>query len=239
MRDSKIVLRRALIFGALAFGAMFNNSMIVAQVITAKQPYQVSMDVVLKLLSLPDVQKELELESEQLGTIKALTNEYPQEVQRELSKMQPLPVVRDEKLDKDQSDEDLADEALKELSEARNQTKLEIGKAYAEKLDEVLLPFQRKRIGQIGIQFLHAKPVFVSTFKSKAVAVQAELTEREADKLSQATEDAEKEYLRELRELKKKYHKQVRDSLAPEVKAAVQEILGDPYITVPEIKKKK
>ena len=99
MRDSKIVLRRALIFGALAFGAMFNNSMIVAQVITAKQPYQVSMDVVLKLLSLPDVQKELELESEQLGTIKALTNEYPQEVQRELSKMQPLPVVRDEKLD--------------------------------------------------------------------------------------------------------------------------------------------
>ena len=38
MRDSKIVLRRALIFGALAFGAMFNNSMIVAQVITAKQP---------------------------------------------------------------------------------------------------------------------------------------------------------------------------------------------------------
>ena len=149
MRDSKIVLRRALIFGALAFGAMFNNSMIVAQVITAKQPYQVSMDVVLKLLSLPDVQKELELESEQLRTIKALTNEYPQEVQRELSKMQPLPVVRDEKLDKDQSDEDLADEALKELSEARNQTKLEIGKAYAEKLDEVLLPFQRKRIGQI------------------------------------------------------------------------------------------
>ena len=194
-----------------------------------EQPYSVAMKLVLKLLAQADVQKELELDDDQIRKINTLANKYPHEVQAALMKIQALPITRKEQ----------SREALQELQEAHKEKTLEIDVDYAKKLEEILLPFQRERIGQVGIQLLHARPVFVSVFKSRAVAEQAELTEKEARALSRVTSQAEIEYLRELRELKLKYHQQVRDSFSPEVHAAVQEILGAPYITVPEIKKGK
>ena len=190
-----------------------------------EQTYPVPVNQVFQLLAQSHIQKELELDKEQLPKIKTLANKYSEELQTELMKIQPLPITRDEQMR----------ETLKELEQARAEKSREIDIAYAEKLDDVLVPFQVERVGQIGIQLSHGRPVFVSVFKSKAVAAQANLTDDQAHELAQVTSQAETDYLRELRELKAKYHQQVRDTMSLEVRAAVEELLGAPYITVPEI----
>lgn len=226
MRSNRGILFKCLALVLLSSIAFSTSTLLAQQEQEFGQPYPVAMKLVLKLLAQPDIQKELELDDDQIRKVNSLANKYPHEVQTALMKIQALPVARKED----------AQDALKELQEAHNEKTLEIDVGYAKKLDEVLLPFQRERTGQIGIQLLNARPVFVSVFKARAVAEQAELTEEEARALSRVTSQAETEYLRELRELKLKYHQQVRDSLDPESRAAVNEILGAPYITVPEIK---
>ncbi len=194
-----------------------------------EQPYSVPMKIVLRMLTQSEIQKELELDTAQIRKVKTYANQYPHEVQAEWMKIQPLPITREEE----------SDEQMKEVEEARKERVLEIDNDYATKLEEVLLPFQRKRIGQMGVQLLYAKPVLVSVFKSKEVAKLADLNESQSRELSRVATQAELDYLKELKELKLKYHQQVRDSFSPEVRAAVQEILGDPYITVPEPEKAK
>ncbi len=225
MKSAHYIFSRFLALTIAAGLALATTNLPAQQKSKHEQTYPVPVKLVFQLLAQPYIQKELELDEEQLPKIKTLANKYSEELKTELMKIQPLPITREEQMR----------ENLKELEQARKERTLEIDEVYAEKLDDVLVPFQVERVGQIGIQISHGRPVFVSVFKSKVVTERANLTENQARELAKVTSQAETDYLRDLRELKARYHQQVRDTMSLEVRAAVEELLGAPYITVPEI----
>ena len=228
-QNNRVVPIVVLAFFQAVFFQMIASQLNAQESKEAEQPFPVAMTVALKLIADPVIQKELELEQKQKAKVNKLANQYRIELQTELMEVQALPAIREED----------AKATLDELKEAQADKTREIDQQYTDKLKEVLLDFQYERLGQLGIQKLYAKPVFISVFRAKAVARQAKLTDSETDRLAKATRKAEEEYLAELRKLKLKYHQQVCESLSPDVKTIIEEILGEPYVAVPELKQGK
>ena len=185
--------------------------------------YPLAFQDVITIFNRPDVQKELEIGPDQLKEFKKTIQPFRFKLQEELSALQPIKILGDSE----------AKEQQRELMVARQEKKTEVEEKFALKLDEILLAHQSERLKQIVIQAAHADPVFVSAYTSKFVAERTKLDEKQQKKLQAIGEDMEKQYLADLRKLKMKYHKKVRKSMGNEAAKAIQDLLGDPFVTDP------
>jgi len=126
-------------------------------------------DPILRLLGLPEVQKELELMDDQTTKLKAVDEEYRQRAQKEFAGLRDLP-------------EDQRRAKFTELADKRKAWNEEALK----KVQEILLPHQFDRLHEISVQVRGT-----SALADPKVQEQLGLSEQQKAKLQQVRENIE------------------------------------------------
>lgn len=160
------------------------------------------------LLRRDDVRKELELTDEQLEDLQALNQERGGFDRRAL---------REEM-------EGLSDEERRErFTEIRNEREAEV----KEKLGEILLPFQVKRLEQISNQA--ASRGGSRSLLDGRIADKLKITDEQKDKIREKAEKLQKEYEAKLEEMRKAMQEEILEELSSSQRKEYEEMMGEAF----------
>jgi hypothetical protein len=169
------------------------------------------------LLHNADVQKEIELDSNQLEEFKKANDEF-QKLMQERGKQ-----LRGGKLEPGK---------LKELAESMKQIKQE----QTARMKEILIPQQLERLQQISTQQFMESAGAANALASKHLADQLGLTKEQIERLKKRSEEINKELREKMDALKLEAREQLLNELTSEQRDKINQLLGKKYTyKMPEI----
>jgi len=162
------------------------------------------------LLMMEQVQKELELVDDQLEKIRTIQREAGEQMRGMFEGMR-----------------DLSDEERRERFTAMQEKMQEANKATAAKVDEVLMPHQRDRLKQIGLQMQMRRGGGAAN--ADAVARALGLTDAQRDELREKEQKVAADLRAKIEAAQKEARGQLLEVLTAEQRAKLEEMLGEPF----------
>lgn len=148
------------------------------------------------------IQKELEIVDDQLKDLEAIGEEMRESFQ-----------------------------GLRDLSqEERDEKFREINKQFEERLNEVLLPHQQKRLKQISAQFSSRGPNGVAgTLTEGNLAEELKITDEQKEKLRSVGEEARAEMEEKTKKIRAEMEEKILAVLTEEQRKQYKELVGEPF----------
>lgn len=163
------------------------------------------------LLRMDQVQKELELVGEQKDKLIKIAENTASKMRELYSGLRDLSAE-----DRAARFAELREKTTKLTEDARKQ------------VDEVLLPNQRDRLKQIGLQ-MRLRGSTSAALANKALTDALNLTDEQIEKLRQTEQEANEELTKKTEELRKEVHEKVLSVLTPEQREKLKSMLGDQF----------
>jgi hypothetical protein len=162
------------------------------------------------LLRRPDVRRELELLDDQVAKIESVSDQSREKIQSLLHQLRDMP-----------SEERLGQirESFRKVLED-NQTAIE----------QVLLPHQRKRLGQIARQ-IRLRSGLTALLADASLTEQLGMKAEELDELRKQARQIDLDTQAKIAKLRQDAHTRFADFLTEEQRAKLHELLGEPFVS--------
>jgi hypothetical protein len=162
------------------------------------------------LLHNADIQKEIELDSDQLEEFKNVTAEFQQQMQDHTS------ALRDGKLERDK---------LMEMATKMKKLKDE----QTSRLKQILVPHQLERLQQISTQQFLESAGTANALTSKHLADHLGLTKEQIERLKARSAEVNKKLQEKIASLKAEAREEILDELTSEQKEKIKLLMGKKY----------
>lgn len=182
--------------------------------VPARRGNPVSPTSLLDLLARVDVQRELDLLDEQLLALEEYRAAFAEDQRERLRHL--LGEMRTGNIDHKQLRDRLQDEMMRASRAAR------------EKIHQVLLPHQIKRLDQIDMQ-RRIRSGGLNVVGAREIAATLNISDDQREKMHAMNERAEAELRRRMAELRAGMQRQILEMLTPEQKLKLQDMVGPPF----------
>jgi Spy/CpxP family protein refolding chaperone len=169
------------------------------------------------MLAAEQVQKELELVEEQRTKLRQLAEEHQAQTQRVFSELR-----RPRDGDNPPRPDDIG-KRLREIETAQRQ-----------KVEEILLPHQRKRIQEIALRTRLKQRGTVGTLGDKELAKQLEITDEQQERLRKRAQDVQAELEKKIARLREEARDEIFEELTTSQRQKLKEMLGAEFDYRPE-----
>lgn len=170
-----------------------------------------------QMLRTEQVQKELELVEEQRTKLRQLAEEHQAETQRVFSEFR-----RPREGEKPPRPDEIG-KRLREIEVAQRQ-----------KVEEVLLPHQRKRIQEIALRTRLKQRSTVGTLADKELAKQLEISDPQQERLRQKAQQVQAELEKKIAKLRDEAREEILEELTISQRQKLKEMLGAEFDYRPE-----